>query len=194
MSSPQLPPPLLAAQLLERVDADFAEVHLAPRPIIDDRAQYYTGKKERKKRYERSRVLLLELVVDLDDGRGRVVGAVGLHRRCVCCVGAAQSLAAICISGAGFEMVMGEASAAVLVGGEGCVRERSALGAGLGSLTCSPLPNRLPPSAATHKYDPHAVRRLRHRPWLVLGEEMRPLQYALLWTRMPETTLGARRP
>jgi len=36
--------------------------------------------------------------------------------------------ARFCISGAGFEIVMEEASVAVLVGAEGCVRERSALG------------------------------------------------------------------
>ena len=29
--------------------------------------------------------------------------------------------------------------------------------------------------------DPHAVRRLRHRAWLIIGQEMRPLQHALLW-------------
>ena len=42
--------------------------------------------------------------------------------------------------------------------------------------------------------DPPAVRRLRHRPWANLGQEMRPLQHALLWARMPETTLGTGRP
>ena len=29
--------------------------------------------------------------------------------------------------------------------------------------------------------DPHAVRRLRHRAWAHLGQEMRSLQHALLW-------------
>ena len=29
--------------------------------------------------------------------------------------------------------------------------------------------------------DPHAVRRLRHRARLIIGQEMRPLQHALLW-------------
>ena len=94
MSRPELPSAFFTTKLLERVDADLSEVHLAPRPIIDDGAQQYTCEKERKKRDERSGVLLLELVVDLDDGRRGVVGAVGLHRCCVYCVGAAQSLAA----------------------------------------------------------------------------------------------------
>ena len=38
--------------------------------------------------------------------------------------------------------------------------------------------------------DPHKMRRLRHRAWLITGQEMRPLQHALLWARLPETTLG----
>ena len=45
------------------------------------------------------------------------------------------------------------------------------------------------------RYDvPHPVRRLRLRPWLNQGQEMRPLQYTLLWARMPETTLARVRP
>ena len=38
------------------------------------------------------------------------------------------------------------------------------------------------------------MRRLRHRAWLVIGQEMRPLQHTLLWARMPETALGRGRP
>ena len=30
-------------------------------------------------------------------------------------------------------------------------------------------------------HGPHAVRRLRHRAWAKLGQEMRLLQHALLW-------------
>ena len=41
--------------------------------------------------------------------------------------------------------------------------------------------------------DPHAMRRLRHRARADIGQEMRPLQHALLWARMPETALGGRR-
>ena len=37
------------------------------------------------------------------------------------------------------------------------------------------------------------MRRLRHRPWLNLGQEMRPLQHALLWARMPGAALERRR-
>ena len=40
--------------------------------------------------------------------------------------------------------------------------------------------------------DPHAVRRLRHRAWAILGQEMRPLQHALLWARMPGAALERR--
>ena len=92
-------------------------MHAAPRPIIYKGAQQYASKKERKKRYESSRVLLLELVVDLDDrGRG-VVGAVGLHADLVL-FWAAQTR--ICISGAGFEIMTEEVSGVVLVGAQGC--------------------------------------------------------------------------
>ena len=37
------------------------------------------------------------------------------------------------------------------------------------------------------------MRRLRHRPWANLGQEMRPLQHALLRTRMPGAALERRR-
>ena len=51
------------------------------------------------------------------------------------------------------------------------------------------------PERLDHKQDdPHAVRRLRHRAWPNFGQEMRPLQHALLRRRVPETTLGARWP
>ena len=40
--------------------------------------------------------------------------------------------------------------------------------------------------------DHHAVRRLRHRAWAFLGQEMRPLQHALLWACMPKAALGRR--
>ena len=42
--------------------------------------------------------------------------------------------------------------------------------------------------------DPHAVRRLRHRAWAILRQEMRPLQHTLLRGSLPETTLGRGRP
>ena len=42
--------------------------------------------------------------------------------------------------------------------------------------------------------DPHALRRLRHRAWAILGQEMRPLQHALLWRRVPGAALERRRP
>ena len=38
------------------------------------------------------------------------------------------------------------------------------------------------------------MRRLRHRAWLNLGQEMRPLQHALLWARMPGAALERGRP
>ena len=38
-----------------------------------------------------------------------------------------------------------------------------------------------PGAAQIAPNDPHAVRRLRRRPWADLGQEMRPLQHALLW-------------
>ena len=37
--------------------------------------------------------------------------------------------------------------------------------------------------------DPHAVRRLRHRPWPNQGQEMRPLQHALLRAGLPGAAL-----
>ena len=37
--------------------------------------------------------------------------------------------------------------------------------------------------------DPHEMRRLRHRTWAILGQEMRPLQHALLRARMPGAAL-----
>ena len=53
------------------------------------------------------------------------------------------------------------------------------------------LHRRAAPGRFIHtKDDPHAVRRLRHRPWPNFGQEMRPLQYTLLWARMPETALA----
>ena len=44
------------------------------------------------------------------------------------------------------------------------------------------------------QYARHAVRRLRHRAWLNLGQEMRPLQHALLRARMPGAALERGRP
>ena len=125
-------------------------MHAAPGAVVDKGTQQYASKKERKKRYESGRVLLLELVVDFYYCCGGVVGAVGLHAALVL-FGAAQTR--ICISGAGFEILVGEASAVVWVGAEGCAGERSALGAGLGSpgsssiliaieTSCPPLPPR----------------------------------------------------
>ena len=107
MSRPELPSAFFTTKLLERVDADFSEVHLAPRPIIDDRAQQYTGKKETEESNQSSGVLLLELVVYFNYCSGGVVGAVGLHRRCGCVLGLPKVWPRFCISGAGFEMVMG---------------------------------------------------------------------------------------
>ena len=44
------------------------------------------------------------------------------------------------------------------------------------------LHRRAAPERLDHiRDDSHAVRRLRHRAWAILGEEMRPLQHALLW-------------
>ena len=52
----------------------------------------------------------------------------------------------------------------------------------------------LPAAALGGENDPHAVRRLRHRAWLIIGQEMRPLQHTLLWPCLPEKALGGRRP
>ena len=44
------------------------------------------------------------------------------------------------------------------------------------------LHRRAAPERFDHSQDdPHAVRRLRHRAWLIIRKEMRPLQHALLW-------------
>ena len=47
-------------------------------------------------------------------------------------------------------------------------------------------------SRSARRSDP--TRRLRHRAWLNLGQEMRPLQHALLWGRMPGAALERGRP
>ena len=42
--------------------------------------------------------------------------------------------------------------------------------------------------------DPHALRRLRDRAWLIIGQEMRPLQHTLLRASLPGAALERRRP
>ena len=57
------------------------------------------------------------------------------------------------------------------------------------------LHRRAAPERLDHTQDdPHAVRRLRDRPWLVIGEEMRPLKHALLRGSLPGAALERGRP
>ena len=42
------------------------------------------------------------------------------------------------------------------------------------------------------KDDPHPMRRLRHRPWPISGQEMRPLQHTLLWALNARNNTGRR--